>query len=152
MLSAIFGMMPSILAGRIVDDGLIGRDFRMLVMLIVASLAVLVLSNLIDVFVNYLNVWMAQRITFDMRNKMYEHLQNMSHSFFTSSRQGDIITRMTSDISGVQTVISGTLTSILSNIAVLTTALFAMYQKNWILATVGIIIVPLFTIPTKRVG
>ena len=152
VLSAIFGMMPSILAGRIVDDGLIGRDFRMLVMLIVASLAVLVLSNLIDVFVNYLNVWMAQRITFDMRNKMYEHLQNMSHSFFTSSRQGDIITRMTSDISGVQTVISGTLTSILSNIAVLTTALFAMYQKNWILATVGIIIVPLFTIPTKRVG
>ena len=87
-----------------------------------------------------------------MRNQMYAHLQKMSHRFFTSSRQGDVITRMTSDISGVQSVISNTLTSILSNIAVLATSVVAMYQKNWILATVGIIIVPLFVLPTKRVG
>lgn len=152
VLSAVFGMMPAILTGKIIDDGLIGRNFNTLVILLAVSLAVLVLSNLTDVLVSYLNVWMSQRITYDMRNKMYAHLQNMSQRFFTSSRQGDIITRMTSDIDGVQTVISGTLTSILSNIAVLATALAAMYQKNWILATVGIIIVPLFTIPTKRVG
>ena len=150
--SAVLGILPSILTGRIIDDGLIGKDFRLLSILIAVSFGVLILSNLIDVLVSYLNVWMAQRITFDMRNKMFVHLQHMSHRFFTSSKQGDIITRMTSDIDGVQTVIAGTLSSILSNIAILTAALIAMYQKNWILATIGFIIVPLFAIPTKRVG
>ena len=87
-----------------------------------------------------------------MRNRMYRHLQSMPHQFFTTNNQGDIITRMTSDISGVQQIITGTLTNILSNVMILTVALVAMYQKNWILATLGIMIVPLFTLPTKRVG
>ena len=63
-----------------------------------------------------------------------------------------LITRMTSDISGVQSVIANTLTSILSNIAVLATSVVAMYQKNWILATVESISCRCFVLPTKRVG
>ena len=54
----------------------------------------------------------AQRIIYDMKNQMYKHLQYMPHSFFTTEKQGDIITRMNTDISGVSTVISGTLSSI----------------------------------------
>lgn len=152
VLSSIFGLLPSILTGKIIDEGLIGRNFGVLVQLILLSFAVLLLSNLIGVLESYLNTWVAQHITYDMRNQMYAHLQKMPHRFFTTSKQGDVITRMTSDISGVQSVIANTLTSILSNIAVLATSVAAMYQKNWILATVGIIIVPLFVLPTKRVG
>ena len=101
---------------------------------------------------SYLNVWVAQRITYDMRNQMFSHLQKMSHRFFTTNKQGEVITRMTSDIDGVQSVISSTLTNILSNIAILVTSAVTMYQKNWLLATVGIVILPLFIIPTKRLG
>ena len=122
ILSSVFGLLPSILTGKIIDEGLIGKNFSMLLRLIGLSFAVLVISNLIGVLESYLNTWMAQHITYDMRNQMYAHLQKMSHRFFTSSRQGDVITRMASDISGVQSVISNTLTSILSNIAVLATS------------------------------
>ena len=152
VLSSIFGILPSILTGKIIDEGLIGQNLAILVQLILLSFVVLIGSNLIGVLESYLNTWVAQHITYDMRNQMYAHLQKMSHRFFTTSKQGDVITRMTSDISGVQSVIANTLTSILSNIAVLTTSVIAMYQKNWILATVGVIIVPLFVLPTKRVG
>lgn len=126
ILSSVFGLLPSILTGKIIDEGLIGKNFSMLLRLIGLSFAVLVISNLIGVLESYLNTWVAQHITYDMRNQMYAHLQKMSHRFFTSSRQGDVITRMTSDISGVQSVISNTLTSILSNIAVLATSVVAM--------------------------
>ena len=152
VFSSIMTLMPSILTGKIIDEGLIGRDFNKLILYIVLSLAVTAGANLIGVAESYLNTWIAQHITFDMRNQMYSHLQNMSQRFFTSNNQGDIITRMTSDIDGVKTVISGTFTSILSNSITLIVALVAMYRKNWILATVGIIIVPLFTIPTRRAG
>ena len=152
VFSSIMTLMPSILTGKIIDEGLIGRNFEKLIFYIVLSLAVTAGANLIGVAESYLNTWIAQHITFDMRNQMYSHLQNMSQRFFTSNNQGDIITRMTSDIDGVKTVISGTFTSILSNSITLIVALVAMYRKNWILATVGIIIVPLFTIPTRKAG
>ncbi len=151
-VSSVFSLTPSVLTGRIIDEGLIGRDLRALVTLIVLSLAVTLGANLIGVLESYLNSWIAQHITYDMRNTMYSHLQKMPQSFFTSHKQGDIITRMTSDISGIQQVVSGTLASILSNSITLIVALAAMYQKNWMLATLGVAIVPLFIIPTRSAG
>jgi ATP-binding cassette subfamily B protein len=151
-VSSVFKLLPSILTGRIIDDGLIGRDLKTLVILIAWSFVVTVAANLIGVLESYLNTWIAQHITFDMRNSMFRHLQAMSSRFFTANNQGDIITRMTSDISGVQQVITGTLSSILSNSITLIVALVAMFSKNWILALVGMIIVPLFALPTRKAG
>jgi len=152
VLSSIMGLLPSVLTGRIIDEGLINRDMRMLIILIVFSLGVTLGANLIRVGESYLNNWIAQHITYDMRNKMYRHLQQMSQKFFTSNNQGDIITRMTSDISGVERVVTSTFTSILSNSITLIVAVVIMYRENWILATVGVLVIPLFTIPTRWAG
>ncbi|MBP7177156.1 MAG: ABC transporter ATP-binding protein [Thermoclostridium sp.] len=152
LFSSILGLLPSILTGRIIDEGLIGQKLDVLIWLTVASLGVMLGSNLIGVLESYLSTWIAQHITFDMRNSLYRHLQFMSHRFFTTNNQGDIITRMTSDISGVQQIITNTLTSILSNSITLIIAMVAMYQKNWILATIGVVILPLFTLPTRKAG
>ena len=70
LCSSVLTLMPSILTGRIIDEGLIGRDFSKLVFYIVLSLAVTASANLIGVAENYLNSWIAQHITFDMRNAM----------------------------------------------------------------------------------
>ena len=152
IISSVFGVFPTILTGRIIDEGLLEQNLPVLIRLIGLSFGVLILANLISVLESYTNVWMAENITFDMRNKMYSHLQRMSHRFFTTSKQGDIITRMTSDIGGVQSVLTGTWTSILQNFATLTVALVTMYTKSPLLATIGIVVVPLFILPTKRVG
>ncbi len=161
VVSTVCSIFPSILTGSIVDvlagkaDGLpgwIGSGIPALIRLILLSLGLLLVSNLIGVAESYLNSWIAQHISFDMRNQMYRHLQKMSQRFFTSVSQGDIITRMTSDISGVESVVSGTFTSILSNLITLVVALVAMFQKNWVLALVGIAVVPLFVLPTRLAG
>ncbi|MFZ2425791.1 MAG: ABC transporter ATP-binding protein [Trichococcus flocculiformis] len=152
IISSVFGVFPTILTGRIIDEGLLEQNLPVLIRLIGLSFGVLILANLISVLESYTNIWMAENITFDMRNKMYSHLQRMSHRFFTTSKQGDIITRMTSDIGGVQSVLTGTWTSILQNFATLTVALVTMYTKSPLLATIGIVVVPLFILPTKRVG
>ena len=151
-VSSVFTLLPSVLTGRIIDEGLIGRDMAALIRLILLSLAVTFAANLIGVLESYLNTWIAQHITFDMRNAMYRHLQKMSQSFFTANNQGDIITRMTSDIDGVRSVITNTLSSFLSNAITLIVAVFIMFRENWILACVGILIIPLFIIPTRRAG
>ena len=150
--SSLLGLYPSVLTGRIVDALAQRQGIPLLIKLILLSLAVTLGSNLIGVGQNYLNSWIAQHITFDMRNRMYAHLQKMSQRFFTNNNQGDIITRMTSDISGVQSVITSTFTQILSNSITLIAALTLMYSRNWMLATLGVLVVPLFVIPSRRAG
>ncbi|MBO7354424.1 MAG: ABC transporter ATP-binding protein, partial [Lachnospiraceae bacterium] len=151
-LSSILNLMPAILTGKIIDEGLIGQNLRLLIIYIVALLLTNLGANLIGVLESYINTWIAQHITFDMRNQMYGHLQSMSQRFFTSNNQGDIITRMTSDIDGVESVVTNTFKSILSNSITLVFAIIAMFQKNWILALLGIAVIPLFVIPTRKAG
>ena len=152
LLSATVGLMPSIITGRIVDQALVGKNMELLVQLLLMAFAALTVSQLVGVLENYINAWISQKIIFDMRNQMYHHLQYMPHSFFTTEKQGDIITRMNTDISGVSSVISGTLSSIVSNIATVVTTMVALFSMSPQLAVVGIVVIPLLVIPTRTAG
>ncbi|MBE6968713.1 MAG: ABC transporter ATP-binding protein [Ruminococcaceae bacterium] len=152
LLSAAVGLLPSIITGRVVDEALVGKDMRLLIQLLLAAFATLTVSQLIGVLESYINAWISQRIIYDMKNEMYDHLQHMPHSFFTTEKQGDIITRMNTDISGVSSVISGTLASVVNNVATVTTTLVALLTMSWQLALVGILVIPLLVLPSRSVG
>ena len=152
LLSATIGLMPSIITGRIVDEALVGKNMELLIRLLLMAFAALTISQLVGVLENYINAWISQRIIFDMRNQMYKHLQYMPHSFFTTEKQGDIITRMNTDISGVSSVISGTLSNIVSNVATVITTLIALFSMSPHLAAVGILVIPLLILPTRTAG
>ena len=152
LLSATVGLLPSIITGRIVDEALVGKNMELLIRLLLMAFAALTVSQLVGVLENYINAWISQRIIFDMRNQMYKHLQYMPHSFFTTEKQGDIITRMNTDISGVSSVISGTLSNIVSNVATVVTTLVALFSMSPHLAVVGILVIPLLILPTRTAG
>ncbi|MBR4010334.1 MAG: ABC transporter ATP-binding protein [Clostridiales bacterium] len=152
LLSAVIGLFPSIITGRIVDKALLGDDMGLLIKLLLLAFAALTASQVISVLESYINAWISQRIIFDMKNEMYRHLQWMPHSFFTTEKQGDIITRMNTDISGVSSVISNTLSSCINNLATVITTLVALFTLSIPLALVGILIIPLLIIPTRNVG
>lgn len=130
LISAVIGLFPSIITGRIVDQALVGKNMQLLIQLLLLALVTLTVSQAILVLQSYINSYISQRIIFDMQNQMYAHLQQMPHSFYTSEKQGDILTRMESDISGVGTVITGTLTTSVSNIAVMVATLVALFSMN----------------------
>ena len=152
LLSAVIGLFPSIITGRIVDKALLGDDMGLLIKLLLLAFAALTASQVISVLESYINAWISQRIIFDMKNEMYRHLQWMPHSFFTTEKQGDIITRMNTDISGVSSVISNTLSCCINNLATVITTLVALFTLSIPLALVGILIIPLLIIPTRNVG
>ncbi len=152
LLSAVVGLLPSIITGKIVDKALVDRNMAQLIKLCLAAFAAMGISQLIGILESYINSWISQRIIFDMKNQMYRHLEYMPHAFFTTEKQGDIITRMNTDISGVSSVISGTLTSVVSNIATVITTVVALFSMNWQLAVVGMLVIPLLIIPSRSVG
>ena len=152
LVAAVVGLVPSIVTGKIVDQALVGDDLQFLIELLLIALAAMAASQLIGVLENYINAWISQHIIFDMRNEMYMHLQRMPHSFFTTEKQGDIITRMDTDISGVSSVISGTLSRVVGNIATIVTTLVALFSLSWQLAWVGLAVLPLLIAPTRIAG
>lgn len=152
IVSSLLGVVPSMLTGKMIDLGLYGKDFPLLVKLILLSFFVLVLSNVISIVETYVNAYVALNISRNMKNQMYKHLQQMPQSFFASNQQGDIITRMTADINGVQSVIAGTMASIFSNVCTIIVTVAALIEKNWMLALIGGCLVPFLSIPTIIVG
>jgi ATP-binding cassette subfamily B protein len=152
IVSAVLGLFPSIITGKIVDSIIANGQMRILVKLLVLAFIVLSLAQIISVLEQYINSWISQKIIYDMRNEMYDHLQHMPHAFFTNEKQGDIITRMNSDINGVSAVISVMLTSVVSNLLTVGTSVFYLFYTDWRLAIVGLIILPVMIIPTKAVG
>ena len=152
LVSAGVGLLPSIITGRIVNEALVGKNMKLLIQLLIAAFVTLTVSQVIGVLESYINAWISNRIIYDMKNQMYGHLLSMPHAFFTTEKQGDIITRMNSDIAGVSSVISGTLTSIVRNIVIVVTTLVALFTMSWQLALVGILIIPLLIIPTRSAG
>lgn len=152
IVSAVLGLMPSIVTGKIVDSIITDGNITVLVQLLVLAFIVLSLSQIISVLEQYINSWISQKIIFDMRNEMYDHLQHMPHAFFTNEKQGDIITRMNSDINGVSSVISVMLTSVVSNVLTVGTCIFYLFYTDWRLAIVGIVVLPLLILPTRLVG
>ena len=152
LISSVVGLFPAIITGRIVDDALTGHSFPLLIRLLILALITMTASQLIRLLESYINSWISQRIIFDMKNEMYRHLEYMPHAFFTTEKQGDIITRMNTDISGVSSVISGTLSSLVSNTTTVVTTLIAMFAMSPKLAMAGIVIIPLMIIPTRTAG
>ena len=153
IVSAVLGLFPAIITGRIVDAIVSNdRNLRSLLQLVLLAFFVLAGAQVISVLEQYINSWISQKIIYDMRNQMYDHLQHMPHAFFTGEKQGDIITRLNSDINGVSSVISGVLTSLISNTLTVATCVFTLFWTDWRLAVVGLLVLPLLILPTRAVG
>lgn len=152
IISATLAVIPTLLTGEMIDQGIVNGNFRLLVLFAGASFGLLLLSSGIQIVSGYLSAYIGQHVSKDMSEQMYAHLQKMSHRFFMSNRQGDIQARMMQDIAGVESIITQTFTTITSNIITLIVALTAMVGKDIRLAVIALAIVPLMILPMKKAG
>lgn len=150
--SSILGLVPPILIRNIIDIALPQKDLFHLSLLILVSIGVTVILGLLQVAQSYLSIWISKHIILTMKNQMYGHLQNMSLNFYTAARPGEIITRITSDIEGIQDIFNSTVINAITSIVVLISTAAALILMNWKLAIVGMIILPTFIVPTRKVG
>ena len=111
-----------------------------------------IVTGAIGVLQTYITNRVGQRVMEELRNSLYEHLQGMSLRFFTGTRTGEIQSRLTNDVGGIQSVVTDTATSLLSNIVTLLSTLVAMVVLSWQLTALSLAITPLFVYYTYRAG
>ena len=119
---------------------------------VVLGIAIPVVTSLIAVGQTYLSNNLGLRLMRDLRDRLYAHLQSLSMRFFTSTRTGEIQSRLTNDVAGVQGIVTDTASSILSNAVIIISSFVAMWVLSWQLTILSLILVPAFIYFTYRVG
>ena len=152
IVTSILGLVPPMLIKNIIDKALPQKDLRLLSLFIFVSIGITIILGLLLVAQSYLTIWISKRIMLTMKNQMYSHLQRMSLNFYSAAKPGEIITRLTSDIDGIQDIFNSTVVNALSSLFVLTSTAIVLVTMNWKLALVGMIILPTFIFPTRKVG
>jgi ATP-binding cassette subfamily B protein len=136
----------------IIDDAIPNRDLDKLYLFVGLMITIPLISGLIGVGQTYLNVVIGQNVMRDLRDALYQHLQRQSLRFFTATRTGEIQSRISNDVGGVQRVVTETATSVVSNVAVAISTVIAMWLIDWRLALISLGMIPVFAFLTFRVG
>ena len=152
LLVAVLGLINPFLLKAIIDDAIPERDLSRLYLYVGLMVAIPIVTGLIGVGQTFLNTVIGQHVMRDLRNALYQHLQMMPLRFFTSTRTGEIQARLSSDVAGVQQVVTDTATSIVSNLATAISTIVAMWLISWQMALISIGLLPIFLFITYKVG
>jgi len=149
---SLVGLVPPLLYRDLIDNVLPARDMGRLNLLALGMIGIPLLSGLIGVASRYLSARMGEGVIFDLRQQLYTHVQRMSLRFFTHTRSGEILSRLNNDVVGAQSAVTGTMPNIATNLVTLISTLAVMVSIEWRLAVLAVLILPLFLLPTRRVG
>jgi len=152
VISASLGMVSPFLLRDILDKAIPEKDTTLLGWLVGGMIVIAVITGVLGVAQTWLSNVVGQRVMHDLRAKVYRHLQRLSLAFFTKTRTGEIQSRIANDIGGVQTVVTTTATSIVSNVTTVLASVVAMFLLDWRLALFSLALLPFFVLLSRRVG
>src|SRR5438034_3948718 len=150
VVSAGLGVVPAFLLKRVLEA--IGRnDTTALSFNAGGMIAIAIVTGALGVIQTLLSNQVGQRVMHDLRAAVFRHLQRLSLAFFTRTRTGEVQSRISNDIGGVQNVVTNTATSIASNVTTVVATMVGMLVLNWRLALFAFGLSPLFLLLTRCV-
>ncbi len=152
VFSSALGVIPAFLLKEILNRAIPDRDTTLLAYLAGGMIAIAIVSGVLGVVQTLLSNQVGQRVMHDLRAAVFRHLQRLSLAFFTRTRTGEVQSRISNDIGGVQSVVTSTATSITSNVTTVIATMIAMLALSWELAIFAFALIPLFVFLTRRVG
>jgi ATP-binding cassette subfamily B protein len=162
VIAAALGAIPPLVIQRIFDDALFPVDERagvvgavqldLLVRLVLLIVGLYIVSALVGVAQAWFTSNVGNRVTGDLRVRMFEHLQAMELGFFTRTKTGVIQSRLQNDVGGVSGVLTNTVASILGNTVTVVASLVAMILIDWRLTLIAVVLMPILVLVQRRVG
>jgi ATP-binding cassette, subfamily B, bacterial len=151
VVSAAVGVVPAFLLKHVIE-AIGNHDDRALSWNAGGMIAVAVATGVLGVLQTLLSNQVGQSVMHDLRAAVFRHLQRLSLAFFTRTRTGEVQSRISNDIGGVQNVVTNTATSIASNVTTVVATIVGMALLNWQLTLFALALLPFFVVLTRRVG
>lgn len=150
--SSIVGMASPFLLREVIDVALPERDVTLLAWLAAGIVAVAAVTAALGVAQTWISTRIGQEVMHGLRTGVFAHLQRQSLAFFTRTRTGEVQSRITNDIGGMQSVVTSTATSVASNLTTTVATLVAMTALSWQLTLVSLVVLPPAILLTRRVA
>ncbi|HST19033.1 MAG TPA: ABC transporter ATP-binding protein [Gaiellaceae bacterium] len=151
LVSAALGVLPAFLLKGALES-IESQDTRLLSIYAGGMIAIAIVTGAIGVWQTLLSNQVGQSVMHDLRTAVFRHLQRLSLAFFTRTRTGEVQSRISNDIGGVQGVVTSTATSIVSNVTTVLATMVGMLLLSWQLAIFAFALIPIFVLLTRRVG
>ena len=151
LVSAALGVVPAFLL-RDLLQAIGDKNSKEISLFAAGMIAIAIVNGVLGVWQTLLSNQVGQRVMHDLRAAVFRHLQRLSLAFFTRTRTGEVQSRISNDIGGVQGVVTNTATSIVSSVTTVLATMVGMILLSWQLALFAFALIPLFVLLTRRVG
>jgi len=152
VVTSIVALAQPFLVREVVDVALPQQDSRLLLLAVGAMVAVAIVTQLLGVVQTWLSTHVGQRVMHELRTSVFAHLQRQSLGFFTRTRGGEVQSRLTNDVNGMQGVVTSTATSIASNLTTAVATTIAMVALSWRLSLLSLLVIPPALWLTRKVA
>ncbi|MFD3162729.1 ABC transporter ATP-binding protein [Herpetosiphon sp. NSE202] len=151
-IGTLLDRITPLLVRHLIDVAIPQRNLGRLNLVAVGLVAIPLIGGLLDIWQRRNSALVGEGIIFDLRRALYNHMQRMSLRFFTSTKSGELVSRLNNDVVGSQRAVTGTLITLITNIITVSITLFIMLTIEWRLTLLALLVLPLFMLPARRVG
>jgi ATP-binding cassette subfamily B protein len=152
ILDASVGVVNPLIYRAIINHGILSRNEKLIIELALLAASLSILDAALTFGQRGLASRIGQGMLYDMRVRVFNHIQTMSLAFFTRTRTGALVSRLNTDVAGVRDAFTDILSSMVGNIVTTVLVLGAMFILSWQLTLIALILIPIFIIPARYVG
>lgn len=151
-VDAVIGAVDPLIYREIINRGILGGDAGLVVWLAILIAGLAVLDGGVLLVQRYLGLRIGEGLIYDMRTRVYAHVQRMGLGFFVRTQTGALVSRLDNDVQGAQTALTNVLSTVIGNLMRVTLVLIAMFALSWKLTLIALLLLPLFALPARWVG
>ena len=152
VLGAAVGAVNPLILRAIIDKGILGHRSGLVVALAALAAGLAVVDAGLSLFERRTSAVVGEGLIFDMRSKVFRHIQRMPLAFFTRTQTGALVSRLNNDVIGAQQAFTDLLSNVVGNLVTVVIVLAAMFVLSWQITLVALILLPVFVIPARVVG
>jgi ATP-binding cassette subfamily B protein len=152
IVSSGLGVIPAFLIRTLFSKAIFDGNLRLTGELVGGIVVIAIANGAMGVVQSYLSTQVGQHVMHDLRTAVYRHLQRLSLAFFTKTRTGEVQSRISNDIGGVDNTLTSTATSVMGTITTVLATVIAMFLLDWKLAVLSLGLLPVFVFITAKVG
>jgi ATP-binding cassette subfamily B protein len=152
VVDAAISVVNPLIFREVINNGIIGKDLGVVIDCAALLAGLAVLDAGLSIGMRWVSARVGESLIYDLRTKVFGHIQRMPLAFFTRTQTGALISRLNNDVMGAQQAFTDTLSSVVSNLMTVILVLATMLVLSWQITLVALVILPVFVIPAKRMG
>ena len=152
VVDAVVAAVNPLILRAIIDKGILAKNSQLVVTLALAAAGLAIFDAALSLIERRISAKIGESLIYDMRAKVFRHIQSMPLAFFSRTQTGALISRLNNDVIGAQQAFTDLLSNVVGSAVLVVIVLVTMALLSWQITLVSLLLLPLFIIPARRVG